>query len=144
MIDRLQRVKAVLPCGEIVGNDIVMQAIKEVLEDLEEENRLRISDTLRFESEAKNRWITKGFVMVGNDVLCDKAVSAPAKVLYLLLMRRLFQKDFCFPGRETLADELGLSPRQVDRYLQDLKAAKWISIKRRGQGKTNVYHLIKE
>ena len=137
-------VRAIIPSGEITANDFVMQQIKEALEDLEEENRLRISNTLRFKNEEKNRWINKGFVMVGNDVLCDKAVSAPAKVLYLLLMRRLFQKDFCFPGRDTLADELGLSPRQVDRYLQDLKAAKWISITRRGQGKTNVYHLIKE
>ena len=137
-------VRAIIPSGEITANDFVMQQIKEALEDLEEENRLRISNTLRFKNEEKNRWINKGFVMVGNDILCDKAVSAPAKVLYLLLMRRLFQKDFCFPGRDTLADELGLSPRQVDRYLQDLKAAKWISITRRGQGKTNVYHLIKE
>lgn len=137
-------VRAIIPSGEIIANDLVMQPIKEALEDLEEEHRLRISNTLRFKNEEKNQWIDKGFVMVGNGVLCNKSVSAPAKVLYLLLMRRLFQKDFCFPGRDTLADELGLSPRQVDRYLQDLKAAKWISITRRGQGKTNVYHLIKE
>jgi hypothetical protein len=121
-----------------------MLPIKEVLEDLEEENKLRNLNTLRFKNEEKNKWIHNGFVMVGNDVLSDKAVSAPAKILYLLLMRRLFQKDYCFPGRDTLADELGLSPRQVDRYLQELKPAKWINITRRGQGKTNVYHLIKE
>lgn len=121
-----------------------MKTIKEAFDDLEEENRVRLSNTLRFQDEKKNRWIHEGFVVVGNDVLCDKSVSAPAKILYLLLMRRLFQKDYCFPGRDTLAGELNLSPRQVDRYLQELKTAKWISITRRGQGKTNVYHLIKE
>lgn len=121
-----------------------MQAIKEVLEQLEEENINRPDNTLQFKNKKKDDWIKKGFIIVGNELLSDKAVSAPAKILYLLLMRRLFQKDYCYPGRDTLADELSLSPRQVDRYLQELKIAQWISIVRRGQGKTNVYYLIKE
>ena len=121
-----------------------MLPIKEALENLQEEHSLRQQDTLRFQNEKRNRWIHEGFVVVGNSVLSDAAVSAPAKIVYLLLMRRLFQKDNCFPGRELLAQEVGLSARQVDRYLQELKAAKWVKITRRGQGKTNVYQLTRE
>lgn len=133
----------ILASGEHVANDFVMQSIKEALADLEAEKRLELENTLRFEDEKKNRWMREGHIIVGNELLSNKSVCPVAKVLYLLLMRRLFQKDFCFPGRETLAKELGLSPRQVDRYIQELKVANWIKVVRRGQGKTNYYYLKK-
>lgn len=110
-----------------------MEQLKDVLEEISNHN------TLLFKNSRLQKWVEEGYVIAPNKVIRDKNISATALRLYLLLLSRLFQKNFCFPGRELLATELSLSARQVDRYILELKKAKYVEVKRRGQGKTNVY-----
>lgn len=47
-----------------------------------------------------------------------------------------------FPGQERIAEDNDLSKKSVQRALQELQDLKALQIKRRGQGKTNLYALM--
>lgn len=56
-------------------------------------------------------------------VIADKNVSPGAFNLAWLILFRYFNqgKGYCFPSRETLANDLGVKKRSVDRYLKQLR-----------------------
>ncbi len=83
----------------------------------------------------------KGFTMVPNHVLVSNKISPGAKLAYAMLLKYAWEKDFCYPGQETLAKEMGVSDRSVRTYLQELEAEKFINIKQQGQGRPNLYVL---
>lgn len=83
----------------------------------------------------------KGFTMIPNHVLVSDKVSPGAKLAYAMLLKYAWEKDFCYPGQETLAKEMGVSDRSVRTYLQELQAEKFINIKQQGQGRPNLYVL---
>jgi DNA-binding transcriptional ArsR family regulator len=60
---------------------------------------------------------------------------------FAMLLSYAWQNDFCFPGQERLAQDLGLSDRNVRTHLKSLEENGLLTIKRRGQGKTNIYEL---
>lgn len=69
------------------------------------------------------------------------------KNLYTLLVRRWGQEGPCFPGQESLAFDLGCSPRQVKVWIADLEAFGLIRYRRRGRGNggrglTNEYTFL--
>jgi helix-turn-helix protein len=82
-----------------------------------------------------------GYTRVPNFVLQSSAISPGAKLAYAMLLRYAWQNDFCFPGQERLAADMGVAKRSVITYLQELEQAKFIEIERRGQGKSNIYEL---
>jgi Helix-turn-helix domain len=82
-----------------------------------------------------------GFTQVPNFILRSKDLSVGAKLPYSMLLSYAWQNDFCFPGQETLASEMGSGKRSVVRYIDELEKADCISIKRQGLGKPNVYTL---
>jgi biotin operon repressor len=84
---------------------------------------------------------TKGFTMVPNHVLVSNKVSPGAKLAYAMLLKYAWQDDYCYPGQERLAKDMGVTDRSVRTYLQELEAEKFINIKRQGQGNTNLYML---
>jgi hypothetical protein len=53
-----------------------------------------------------------------------------------------WQKDFCYPAQQRLAEESGYSVRQVQRSLDELKSKKLIYWKRQGLGKPNIYYIL--
>jgi biotin operon repressor len=77
----------------------------------------------------------KGFTMVPNHLLVSNRISPGAKLAYAMLLK-------CFPGQETLAREMGVTRQSVNTYLEELQHQKFIEIKRRGQGLTNLYVLF--
>src|SRR5665213_811648 len=81
----------------------------------------------------------KGFTMVPNYLLISDQISPGAKLAYAMLLKYVWEKDYCFPGQETLAKEMGVTRQSVNTYLKELQQQKFIDIKRRGQGLTNVY-----
>ncbi len=83
----------------------------------------------------------KGFTMVPNHVLESKKVSPGAKLVYAMLLKYAWQKDSCFPGQERLAKDMGVTDRSVRTYIQELTKCDFLSVKRRGQGKPNLYIL---
>jgi DNA-binding transcriptional ArsR family regulator len=82
-----------------------------------------------------------GFTQVPNFLLRSKQLSAGDKMTFAMLLSYAWQNDYCFPGQQRLALDLGLEERSVRRHLKALEANGLLAIKRRGQGKTNIYEL---
>lgn len=82
-----------------------------------------------------------GFTQVPNFLLKNKKLSSGDKVVFAMLLSYAWYNDFCFPGQQTLADDLGLSERSVRTHLKTLEAQGLLEIHQRGQGKTNIYAL---
>jgi Helix-turn-helix domain len=62
---------------------------------------------------------------------CD-FVSGQAKYLYAVLRSYAWwNKDWAYPGRKTLAKQLGVSKATVSKYIKELEKHKLIRIKRR-------------
>src|SRR4029077_4773388 len=83
----------------------------------------------------------KGFTQVPNHVLVSDRLSPGSKLAYALILTYAWQNDYCFPGQERLATDMGVTRQSANTYVQELQRQKFIDIKRRGQGKTNLYEL---
>src|SRR5437870_5134240 len=83
----------------------------------------------------------KGFTQVPNHVLTSSKLSPGAKLTYAMLLKYAWQNDYCFPGQERLAKDMGVTDRSVRTYLQELAAKQFVAIKQRGLGKPNLYEL---
>src|SRR5665213_2640433 len=75
-----------------------------------------------------------GFTQVPNFLLKSKKLSSGDKMAFAMLLSYAWQNDYCFPGQEKLAEDLGLTDRSVRTHLKVLEAAKLLVIRRRGQG----------
>ena len=83
----------------------------------------------------------RGFTQVPNHVLRSDKISPGAKLAYAMLLSYAWQNDFCFPGQERLAKDMGTSLRSVVTYIKELTEAEFITVKKRGQGRANLYEL---
>lgn len=83
----------------------------------------------------------RGFTQVPNHILESTELSPGAKLTYAMLLKYAWQNDFCFPGQDRLAKDMGVSRRSINTYIQELEKKKFIIIKRQGQGKPNIYTL---
>jgi hypothetical protein len=83
----------------------------------------------------------RGFTQVPNHILRSAKISPGAKLAYAMLLSYAWQNDFCFPGQERLAKDMGSGVRSVVRYIQELEKAEFIVVKKRGQGRPNLYEL---
>jgi DNA-binding transcriptional regulator LsrR (DeoR family) len=83
----------------------------------------------------------KGFTQVPNAVLRSRKLSMGAKMAYAALLSYAWQNDYCFPGQQRLADDIGVSRQTANEYLQELKAKNFVKITRKGQGRPNLYEL---
>lgn len=73
----------------------------------------------------------------------ERALSPGAKLAYARLCQFADKRiGIAWPGREKLAEELGVGARQVDRYLKEIEHAGLIEIRRQGFKKTNVYRFL--
>ncbi len=82
-----------------------------------------------------------GFTQVPNLILKSPELSVGAKLAYAMLLSYAWQNDFCFPGQETLADDMGVSKRSVISFIKELSASGHVTVKRQGLGRVNVYTL---
>ena len=82
-----------------------------------------------------------GFTQVADIILINEKLSLGAKLTYSMLLRYAWQNDFCYPGQDTLGKAIGITDRQVRRHLTELIKIGYVSVHRRGLGKTNVYTL---
>ncbi len=93
------------------------------------------------ELATKDLIIKGGFTQVPNFVLKKEGLNPGAKVTYAMFLSYAWHNNRCFPGQERLAKDLGMSQPRVSQFITELEKAKLISIKRRGQGKTNLYTI---
>ena len=83
----------------------------------------------------------RGFTQVPNSVLKSEKISPGAKLAYSMLLSYAWHNDFCFPGQNRLAKDMGVSLRTTNTYIQELDKTNFISIRRQGQGRPNIYEL---
>ena len=83
-----------------------------------------------------------GFTQVPNFILTEPNLSVGAKMAYAMLLRYAWQNNFCFPGQERLAKDMGAGKRSVIRFMAELEKAGYIAVSRRGLGQTNLYQLF--
>ena len=83
-----------------------------------------------------------GFTQVPNFILKSDALSPGAKLAYAMLLHYAWQNDFCFPGQERLAKDMGAGKRSVIRFMAELERTGFIAVQRRGLGQTNLYQLF--
>ena len=82
-----------------------------------------------------------GFTQVPNFILTNKDLSVGAKLYYAMLLKYAREKDYCFPGQQTIADDMGSTDRSVRTYQKELEQAGFLEVTQRGLGKTNHYKL---
>ena len=82
-----------------------------------------------------------GFTMVPNELLRDTSLSRDARLTWIALKSHAWQDPECWPGQETLARELGVSVRQVRRYLTELEEAGLVETVQQGRGRPNRYRV---
>ena len=58
-----------------------------------------------------------------------------------MLLSYAWQNDFCFPGQQRLAKDMGSGVRSVVRFIKELTVEEFVVIRKRGQGRTNLYEL---
>lgn len=83
-----------------------------------------------------------GFTQVPNFLLKAPNLSAGAKLTYAMLLHYAWANNYCFPGQDRLAEDMGAGKRSVIRFLQELEKANFIAVTRRGLGKSNLYQLF--
>lgn len=81
----------------------------------------------------------KGYTQISNVVMRHPGLSMPAKYLYGLLKSYAWQDPTTHPGLKRMCRDANASDKTLGKYLTELQDAKLIEVKRRGQGKTNLY-----
>ena len=81
----------------------------------------------------------RGWTGVPNFILESKGISVGAKLTYAMLLKYARELDECFPGQDRLAQDIGTARQSVNAYIRELRQAGLISVRRRGQGRPNVY-----
>lgn len=84
-----------------------------------------------------------GFAAFPYLVMNDTSISINARFTYAMLLQFAWQEGETFPKQKTLADRIGVSVRQVRRYLCELKCARYIQIERKDKRFNNTYIIKK-
>ena len=82
-----------------------------------------------------------GFTQVPNFLFKNSGLSMGAVVVYAKFLSYAWHNDYCFPGQQRLADDLGKSIGSINGFIKELEDHSLIDIERRGQGKTNIYKI---
>lgn len=72
-------------------------------------------------------------------VVFDNTLSAGARLLYAVLQSYWWKTGECFASADTLAENLGVSERQIRRYLGELIDARHIVERQHGRGRSKAY-----
>jgi len=83
----------------------------------------------------------RGFTQIPNAILKSPKLSAGAKLSYAMLLSYAMGDDECFPGQDRLATDMGVSRQTANQYIKELSEKGFINIKRRGQGRSNLYEI---
>ena len=93
------------------------------------------------ELDTRDPVVQGGFTQVPNFILRNNNISVGARLTYSMFLSYAWNNDYCFPGQEKLAQDMGVAKRSVITYLQELEKNGLLEVRRRGLGKTNLYKL---
>ena len=81
------------------------------------------------------------YVRIPESVLSSRNLSHGAKLCYARIVQFADEDGYAFPKQTTLAEGMGVSRRQLNRFIAELRSANLIEIQRRGLGLSNVYSI---
>jgi hypothetical protein len=90
----------------------------------------------------QNEILRSGFAAFPYLVMEDKKLSVGARLTYAFLLKYAWQEDSCFAGQKRMAEEMGVSERQLQRYLYELRDKHYIKIERRDKRYNNTYIIL--
>jgi hypothetical protein len=85
--------------------------------------------------------LQSGFTQLPNFNLRHPDMSPGAKIAYALFLSYAWGNNFCFPGQDRLAVDMGMSRSRVTEFVGELQRAGWLTVKRLGLGRTNHYTI---
>ncbi len=88
----------------------------------------------------ENELLRRGFTSIPNYIF-GLPISSNAKLIYMALLSYAWTNGSCYPGLAKLCADVSLSDKPVTRAIEELSSALLLEVKRRGQGKTNLYIL---
>ena len=91
--------------------------------------------------ETNDPVVADGFTQVPNFVLKNKNLTVGEKMTFAMFLSYAWHNESCFPGQDTLATDIGVTRQSVNTFVKGLERKGFLSIKRRGLGKTNIYTL---
>ena len=83
-----------------------------------------------------------GFVATPRIVLLDPTLDMASKTVYAVLLNYAWQTGSCFPGQNRMAENLGVHPNTIGKYLNILKNKGLVDWKQRGFNRTNKYFIL--
>jgi biotin operon repressor len=90
----------------------------------------------------QNEILKAGFAAFPYLVMRDKSLSVGARLTYAFLLMYAWQEGSTFAGQERMAKDMGISRAQVQRYLYELRDAKYIEIERKDKRYNNTYTIL--
>lgn len=90
----------------------------------------------------ENEMLKAGFAAFPYLVMKDKNLSIGARMAYAFLLMYSWQEGSCFAGQEKLAEEMGVSRAQVQRYLYELRDTNYIRVERKDKRYNNTYIML--
>jgi hypothetical protein len=90
----------------------------------------------------ENELLRRGFTSIPNYIF-GLPISSNAKLIYMALLSYAWTNSSCYPGLAKLCTDVSLSDKPVTKAIEELSNASLLEVKRRGQGKTNLY-IIKD
>src|SRR2546428_12662820 len=91
----------------------------------------------------ENEMLRAGFAALPYVVLRDTMLSIGARLTYAVLLSYAWQADSTFVGQAKMAKDMGISERQLQRYLYELRDMSYIEISRKDRRYNNTY-IIKD
>lgn len=89
----------------------------------------------------KNNNYNKGYLSINNQAILE--LKAHLFRTYSYLVSKDFNREGVFYGQSTMAKELGISVRTIQRHIKELKELGFLKVKRRGFNMTNLYTMLK-
>lgn len=90
----------------------------------------------------ENEMMRAGFAALPYLVMKEKNLSVGARLTYAFLLMYAWQETSCFAGQEKMAEDMGVSRAQAQRYLYELRDRGYIKIERRDKRYNNTYILV--
>jgi len=82
-----------------------------------------------------------GFAALPYMVLRDVSLTMGARLIYAVLLMYAWQEGSCFPGQMRMSADVGISQRNLRRFLAELRDQGYISWRKHMPGGTNTYFI---
>lgn len=89
----------------------------------------------------KNNNYNAGYLSIKNSAILE--LKAHLFRTYSYLVSKDYNKQGVYYGQSTMAKELGISVRTLQRHIKELKELGFLKVKRRGFNMTNLYTMLK-